>query len=304
MTKVDCFKAGTCTAKSMARLRSILNEEDVVRDYTNKKFARLEGQFNPDAMKSSDSDDSYSWEEPWMHPDATICEADSVIVNTGINPLMFEEWIDTEARTNVLYLRQQSRWFKDTPKVSKEEMDKRDEVEPEKPSNPHYRLMEVKHEKTWNIRRFYWNWTEGYETNDEDWDADNASEDQEEFKNKEKMEYKRKQKVVIQLLYKKLKESKAWMKLAATQKKRALYAEFKKEYEYCSNNLDKINEIDKKIKELPMKRRKDKLRTKLIKLNNLWSKVTVEKIKRMINEKSLAYAEKVVDNELANYKRS
>ena len=287
----------------MARLRNILNEDDV-RDYTNKKFARLEGQFNPEAMKSNDSDDSYSWEEPGMHPDVTICEADSVIANTGINPIMFEEWIDTSLRNEVQHLHSMAHWFKDTPKVSKEEMDKRDEVEPDKPSNPHYRLMEVKHEKTGNIRRFYWNWTEGYETNDEDWNAENASEDQEDFKNKEKLEYKRKQEVAIQLLYKKLWESRKWMKLAAQQKKRQLYAEFKKEFEYCSKNLDDINELDRKIKELPIKRRKDKLRTKLIMLNNLWSKVTVEKIKRMINEKSLAYAEKVVDTELAKYKRS
>jgi hypothetical protein len=89
------------------------------------------------------------------------------------------------------------------------------------------------------------------------------------------------------------------MKLAAAQKKRWLYEDFKKEYQYCSKNLDAINALDEKIKQEKIKRRKDKLRTKLIILNNLWSNLTVEKAKKMINEKSLAYAEAVVNSELA-----
>ena len=92
------------------------------------------------------------------------------------------------------------------------------------------------------------------------------------------------------------------MKLAATQKKRSLYEDFKKEYMYCSKNLDALKECDEKMKQNKIKRRKDILRTKLIKLNNLGSKLTTEKVKRMINEKSLRYAEVVVDAELKKYK--
>jgi hypothetical protein len=60
MTRVDCFKAGTCTAKSMARLRNILNERDEVKEYVQETFARLENQFNPDALSNSKDDDSYA----------------------------------------------------------------------------------------------------------------------------------------------------------------------------------------------------------------------------------------------------
>lgn len=315
------FKAGTCTAKSMARLRNILNEHDEVHEYVAEKFARLKDWFNSKALSSrKDDDESYEWEEPGMS--LWACEthdADNIIANTWINPLMFEEWIDTEAWLDVLYLHALSNWFKDTPEVSQEEMDKRDEVEPDKPNNPHYRLMEVKKcstdygaalmngEDNWRqlqyTRKFYWNWTEGYETYEANMDSWMYDEDTEEdFKNQEKQEHERKQKVAVQLLYKKLKESKAWMKLAATQKKRSLYEDFKKEYMYCSKNLDALKECDEKMKQNNIKRRKDVLRTKLIKLNNLGSKLTTEKVKRMINEKSLRYAEVVVDAELAKYK--
>jgi hypothetical protein len=47
--------------------------------------------------------------------------------------------------------------FKDVNEVSEIEKEKRDDIEPNQPSNPHYRLMEVKHEKTGNVRKFYWN---------------------------------------------------------------------------------------------------------------------------------------------------
>ena len=81
---------------------------------------------------------------------------------------MFEDGIDTEARTNVLFLHSLANDFKDTPEISQTELDKRDKIETDKPSNQHYRLMEVKRcDSTGSIRRFYRNGSEGYETRDE-----------------------------------------------------------------------------------------------------------------------------------------
>jgi hypothetical protein len=43
-----------------------------------------------------------------MSNDVTVCEADNVIADTGINPLMFEEGIDTEAWINTLRLHEKA----------------------------------------------------------------------------------------------------------------------------------------------------------------------------------------------------
>lgn len=304
------FSSWTTTKASMARLRNILHErvhEDMTTpDETgvapcDEKYARYDTAFNPKALSSrKDDDESYEGEEPGMSKDVTVWEADNVIANTGINPLMFEEGIDTEAWTNVLFLHSLANWFKYTPDVSKVELDKRDKVEAEKPSGKHYRLMEVKKcDSTGSVRRFYWNGTEWYETRDEQRTWVDESDPEYTYIDAEKERARRNRKVAVQLLYRKLKESKAWMKQAYNQKKYALAQEFRKEYEYCSKNLDALKACDEKKKELKIKKRKDILYTNRIKYSNLWGKLTIEDVKRMINEKSLAYAEKVIENKLS-----
>ena len=314
------FAKGTTTSNSMKRLSNILAEHKVSQpDETgilpeDEKYARYDSAFNPKALSSrKDDDESYEGEEPGMSNDVTVCEADNVIANTGINPIMFEEWIDTEAWMNVLRLHEQANGLK-VPEVSQTEMDKRDEVESDKKENPHYCLMDVidhvkrldnnedTDRRTPNKRRFYWNWTEWYETCDDNIDYDWYTEDQEEFKNQEKQEHKRKQKVAVQLLYRKLKESKAWMKQAYNNKKYMLAQEFRKEYEYCSKWLDKLKECDEKIKQAAIKRRKNKLFDNYITLCNLGCPMTVEQLKKIINEKSLWYAEKVVASKISEWK--
>ena len=300
MTNTNVFKSfqwGTCSKASMKRLREILNERDdqTVSEFVEEKFARLSSAFNPEALSNSADDESYEWEEPGMSMwAAETHDADNVIANTGINPLMFEEGIDTEARQNVLRLHAQAQKLKDVKEISEDEKEKRDEVESDKKTSPHYRLMEVKRcENTGSVRRFYWNWTEGYETRDtSDW-----FEDQEERKNAEDNRKKRNAKVAVQLLYKKLGESKRGMKQAFNEKKYKLADEFKKEFEYCSSKLDALKALDEKQKQLAIKRRKDNLYTKWIQVSNEWSKLTLNDVKKMINEKSLRYAEVVVEKE-------
>jgi ribosome-interacting GTPase 1 len=55
--------------------------------------------------------------------------------------------------------------------------------------------------------------------------------------------------------------------------------------------------LDEKKKQLVIKRRKDNLYTKWIQVSNEWSKITLNDVKKMINEKSLRYAEVVVEKE-------
>lgn len=301
------FTKGTTTLNSMKRLREILHErihEDIhEEDETgvapcDEKYARYDTAFNEQALSNSKDDDSYAWEELGMSNDVTVWEADNVIANTGINPLMFEEGIDTEAWIYTLRLHEKANWFKNVKLITKEEMDKREEIESDVKENPHYRLMEVKRENNWSVRRFYWNWTEWYET----WDEDDWNLDQEEWKNAEENRRKRNKKVAVQLLYKKLGESKAWMKQAFNQRHYKLADEFKKEFEYCSRKLDMLKECDEKIKQDRIKRRKNKLFDNYIKLCNLGCPITVEQVKKIINEKSLWYAEKVIESKISEWK--
>lgn len=289
----------------------------------DEKYARYDTAFNPKALSSrKDDDESYEGEEPGMSFDIAA-DADSVITNTWINPLEFidedEEFVndkwevikfDKELWTKVRLLHEQATNFKQTPKVTQAELDKRDEVESEKKENPHYCLMEVKHKRDtdgWemeNKRKFYRNWTEWYETTefnmDCPWYAEETWED--DWKNQEKNEHKRKQKAAVQLLYKKLGESRKGMKRAYNNKKYTLAQEFRKEYEYCSKWLDKLKECDEKIKQAKIKRRKNKLFDNYITLCNLGCPMTVEQLKKIINEKSLWYAEKVVASKISEWK--
>lgn len=290
------FSKGSTSPKSMARLREILSEPDnqSVSEYVEEKFARLSNAFNPDALSNSAEDDSYEWEEPGMSMWASeVHDADNIINNTGINPLMFEEWIDTEARQNVLRLHAQAQKLKDVKEISEKEKEERDKIEWDKKKNPHYRQMSVVRESNWSVRRFYRNWSEWYETRS----CDDGYLDEDERKNPEEERRKRNRKVAVQLLYKKLWESRKAMKRAFNNRKYTLANEFKKEYEYCSKNLDALKACDEKIKQLRIKRRKDNLYTKRIKINNEGSKITINDVKKMINEKSLAYAEAVVNKE-------
>lgn len=283
----------------MARLREILAERDdqSVSEYVEEKFARLSTAFNPDALKSSSDDDSYEWEEPWMNMKAAEThDADNIIANTGINPLMFEEGIDTEARQNVLRLHAQAQKLKDVKEISEKEKEERDKIESDKKENPHYRQMSVVRESNGSVRRFYRNWSEWYETRS----CDDEYLNEDERKNPEEERRKKNRRIAVQLLYKKLGESKRGMKQAFNEKKYKLADEFKKEFEYCSEKLDALKACDEKIKQNKIKMRKDRLYTRRIQISNEWSKLTINDVKRMINEKSLAYAEAAVRKE---YKR-
>jgi len=271
---------------------------DEVKDFVNKKFASLSNQFNEAALSNSNDDDSYNGEEPWMSYEPIVCEADNVITNTWINPFMFEDGIDLDAWNNVLALHSQAHNFEGTEEVSEEELDKREEPQVPEPEQNHYKLMEVKRcASTNSVRRFYWNWVEGYETWNEEFSGVTEIQDDPmwfyiDVENMRKQENKKK---VIPILYKRLGESRKGMKLAALQKHWQLYDDFKKEYSYCSKMLDKIEEQKQQKIARKIKARKDRLYTLWIKYNNLWWRYTIKDVKRMIDSKSLSYAEKVIE---------
>ena len=292
----------------------IYTMRNVFKEFVDEKFARLENQFNPDALSNSADDDSYAGEEPGMSFD-TADDADSVITNTGINPLEFidedEEFVndkwevikfDKQLWTKVKLLHEQANKFKQTPEITEDELEKRDEIESNEPHNPHYRLMEVKYcDSTNSVRRFYRNGTEWYETWNEQWKWVTQYNDDPSlcYIEEEQLRYEENKKKVIPILYKRLGESRRWMKLAALQKKRQLYREFKAEFTYCSTALDAINKAKQEKKLRQIKRRKDRLYTNWIKYSNLWGKLTINDVKEMINNKSLAYAEKVIEKWLS-----
>lgn len=277
--------------------------KDEVKDFVNKKFASLSNQFNEAALSNSNDDDSYNGEEPWMSYEPIVCEADNVITDTGINPVMFEDGIDLDAWSNVLALHSQAHNFEGTEEISEEELDKREEPLVPEPVKNHYVLMWIKRcAATNSIRRFYWNWIDGYETwNEEFSDVTDIHDDPTWFYvDPESMRRQENKKKALLILYKKLGESRKVMKLAAQQKKRSLYDEFKREYMYCSKMLDKLKEQKQQKINRRIKARKDRLYTMRIKYQNLWWKLTVADVKRMINEKSLSYAEKVIENWLTD----